>query len=331
MDRKKIMKSIMLIVLAGVLLLTVGCADSEEPANTDSTESKSINNIRSYLNEQFDGPNQELIKIWDMDVEDEEKLQQYYEELEEYRTENLKPIVSDRFYETRADYNFLRQAYSYGYELNTQEISIEESEDTENSYNITAQIEYSKSGSTDSKNIELRGLMNTNEEGKIKRFIYHNYQELDAALGGYINTILGALQREFNGPDEELEKILEGLQSGDEQEKYAQKFDYHIEQHIKPFYNLSDRSVEDIAYRYIERAYVNRYELKTEDINVEKSEESEDDYTFTVDVSYSKNGSDDWKTITLEGSTTMPVEDARITEISYSNDQELLDALGASE
>ena len=288
-------KYIMLFAVLGILVVAVSFFDfGEKTANLTVDESE--RNIRGFINETLAGPNEDLIEIWEVypkldkdNMEEFEKqLQNYNKKLEKYLEENLKPFISERSYNVGGNYDFLKQAHSNGYKLNVQDITVEESEKTEDSYNITAEIDYTKEGNKDPNTITLRGLMNTNEEDKVDRIIYHNYQELDVALGQHLSTIERVLRREFNGPDEELKEIFQGLQSGEETELYAQKFDQYMDRYINPVYNLSDQSIEEIGLQYLDQAYQNGYELKTENINVEKSEENLSAYRFTVEVAYAK-------------------------------------------
>lgn len=323
----KYTKYIIVAVVFGILLLALSLlnlGESTQSANT--TLSKSEQNIRGYLNETFNGPPKELVKIWELFPEqyDEEMHRKYDKKLREYREANLKPYVSERMYASRGGYDFLRQAYSVGYQLKVQDITVEENKKTENSYTVTAQIDYAKEGNS-SNTITLQGLMNTNEEGKINRVVYHNAQEIRVALGEHLSFIEWALRSSFNGPNEELKEILRGLHSGEE-DKYAGRYQQYVDQYVRHYYNLNEQSIEDKSLRYLKRAYQNGYELETDKINVEKNEQEQYTYRFTVEVSYAKTETQDWKTVTLKGSITLPPE-GRITEITYENEQELMSAL----
>jgi len=186
-DMKKIAKYLKLVVLSGILLLSVGCTDSGEEG-VNASESESVQNIRAVLQEKFDGPNEELGKIWDgisPEPFDKEQFKKYAKKLDEYYDENVIPLYFERADEGAikgAALSHLNRAHSNGYELEVKDITIEESETTENSFNYTVEIAYTKDKSNDSKTINLRGLINTNEEGKIVKIRYHNQGELLDAL-----------------------------------------------------------------------------------------------------------------------------------------------------
>jgi len=185
MSIKKVMKYFKIFVLFGVLLMSVGCTEKS------SEEMGSAEHIQAVLHEEFNGPGEELKRIWDeldsLDRDALEKKEKYAKKYRNYVDENLQPHYdlpdghSDLYLIANA-YNHLRQAHANGYELKIKDITIEESEKTKNSYSFTMEVSYAKEGSKQSKTLSLKGLMNTNEKGKIIRAIYHNDDELEDAL-----------------------------------------------------------------------------------------------------------------------------------------------------
>lgn len=172
---EKLTKYFKPIALIGILLLSVGCIEKSKE------DSESIKNIRAILQKEFNGPSRDQEKI----LYPHEDLEKYVKRLSEYNKENLKPYLSERFFEHYVKANgalrFLRAAYP-DYELKAEDITIKESERTENSYSFTVQVSYTKNGSNDSKTLNASGIINTNEEGKIVRIHHHDYLEFYEAL-----------------------------------------------------------------------------------------------------------------------------------------------------
>jgi len=180
MNFNKFAKYFRPVAVLGILLLSVGCTEESSKETTKTTESESVQNIRAVLNEQLNGPDEELQKITEgLGSGDIEK---FSKKRSEYLEENFKPYVSDRFYENYV----IKQNMAYSFivfangKVKVEDISIEESESTENSFNFTADVSYMKHG--ERKTINASGIMNTNEEGKVVRILYHNPSELKNTL-----------------------------------------------------------------------------------------------------------------------------------------------------
>jgi len=193
MNMKTVTKYFKPIALSGMLLLSVGCTEDSSEETTKTTESESVQNIQAVLNEEFNGPDEELEEIWDglySDGVDKEKFKKYAKKYSDYIEENIQPHYNVTNEEDDNPligqaYNYLRHADAFNYELRVEGTTIEKSERNKNSYNFTVNVSYSKNETDDSKTVHIRGLMNTNEEGKITRDIYHNDRELKDALGKY--------------------------------------------------------------------------------------------------------------------------------------------------
>ncbi|KGX85102.1 hypothetical protein [Pontibacillus marinus] len=326
---KRITKHFKSIALSGILLFSVGCTDSNEESKSvnPQEESESVQNIRSILQEELNGPNEELDSIWDGLHSAEfgsEKYKEYFEKRGEYIKEHFKPYVSKRFYEAYAIKSnmanrFLRDAYRNGYELNVEDIMIKESETTENSYNFTVDVSYVKDGNNDPQTIQVKGLMNTNEEGKVVRIHLHNSSELDYAIGepakGHIHFVLN---KKFNS-HEQLDRILnnDSRSIGD-----------YVEERLLVHYSekVDEMDVKIASLNFQEIAHENGYKLKAEEITLEESETAENTYKFSVEVAYTKDGSDDSKTIKVRGLINTD-EKGKIVEFNTQNGEELVNAL----
>lgn len=178
MEIKKHFKPLLLL---GILLLSVGCTNSEE-TGTHAEGNDSEQNIRSFLSELLNGPSEEqeqLIK----GPGSEGDLKKFTEKLGEYKVEHVKPYLSERFFEellnTNGTFNFLRIAQGNDYELKVEDITLEE---RENYYNFTVKVSYTNNKSNESKTMNVKGHAQTNEEGKVTSIQYINFEEFRAAL-----------------------------------------------------------------------------------------------------------------------------------------------------
>ncbi|MGP4077390.1 hypothetical protein [Halobacillus sp. K22] len=205
MNLKKMMKYLKPIVLFS-LVLAIGCSNSgsggdsssssaEENNSTVSTTevgnnssssneensegSESKQNIRTVLQNIFNGPNEKQEKIFSSSELGKEKS---LEKLVEFREENIKPYVSENLYEGMINTNGatipLRMAHP-DYKLKTEDIMIEAQE---NYYKFTVKVTYTNNKNDDSTTMEVRGHAQTNEEGKVSSINYNNLEELLSSL-----------------------------------------------------------------------------------------------------------------------------------------------------
>jgi len=331
---KKIAKYFRLTALIGILLLSLGCTEDSNEESI-SVGKNSAENIRALLQEKFNGPNEKLGKIWDgLNPNNPKKQQKYEKKLDEYIEENIEPYYSERLYDPRTatyPYRHLHSAHKSGYELKVEDITIRESEDSKDSYDFTVVLK--KFGGSDNKTITLQGAIKMNEEGKIIEFSYSNDQEKildDIYETESEQNIRAMLQEEFNGPDEGLGNILNGLYSDsmdkDKMKMYEKKYSDYVDENLQSYFNLSDKAVMEKAYKFLRRAYYNDYKLKVEDITVKDREWDQSAYNFSVDVTFTKNESSDSKTINISGMMDTD-NDSKIVKILYHNSGELESAL----
>lgn len=166
------------IMLTGILLLAAGCSETvKEGAN--EVESDREQNIRAVLNELLNGPSEEQEKILEGPDGD---LEKYVKRFDEYNNEHFKPYLSERFYEgflnTNGTLMFLRLAYP-DYELKTEDITLEE---RENYYTFTVNVSYTNNKSKESKAMNIKGNVQTNEEKKVTSIHIVNFEDFRTAL-----------------------------------------------------------------------------------------------------------------------------------------------------
>lgn len=175
--------------LTAFLLITlslVGCSTGTESSAND----KNITVIKTVLQEQFTGPDQELIDL----LEDHEnatiigegetatpksptKLDQYLEEkYKAYFTEN----TYERFIGAYA-MDYQTSAYYGNYTINVKTVDVEEKESAEGYYDFTVHVFYQKDGEEENKT-EVVGRAAVNEEAKITNLHYHDDGNLSRNL-----------------------------------------------------------------------------------------------------------------------------------------------------
>jgi len=189
---KKIKKYFLPFMMLGIFLLAVGCTNSEETGNSsEGNENESVDkskeaqeNIKTVLENIFTGPNDEQQEILFKGAD--EDIEKYAEKLTEYREENFKPYMSERFYEngivnTNGAIGFLVIAYPT-YILAVDEITLEEREAKEGDYHFNVTVTYTNKENNKSETTNVEGTASTNEEGKITSIRYMNAEEFRDAL-----------------------------------------------------------------------------------------------------------------------------------------------------
>jgi hypothetical protein len=152
------------VVLALGFILVAGCSNLESDENIDT--------IRTFLENEFTGPNDELINAFGQE-------DPYPPELQGYLEENYKPHVADpeQFLSKNHVLLYLRFAYENGYQLNPENIEIQKVTDSQtDAYNFEVKVKYSKDSQTNTATIT--GRINMNNDGKISIIRNVNGEEL---------------------------------------------------------------------------------------------------------------------------------------------------------
>ncbi|MYL65159.1 hypothetical protein GLW07_17515 [Bacillus hwajinpoensis] len=188
---KKMKKFFLPFMILGILLLAVGCANSEETGNSSGGSEPKVDkskeaqeNIKTVLENTFTGPNNEQQEILFKGAD--EDIEKYAEKLTEYREKNFKPYMSERFYEngivnTNGAIGFLVIAYPK-YILTVDDITLEEREAKEGDYDFNVKVTYTNKENEESETMNVEGTASTNDEGKITSIRYLHAEEFRDAL-----------------------------------------------------------------------------------------------------------------------------------------------------
>ncbi len=144
-----------LSALALFFVLVVGCSSPKDNGRDD------VKTIHTYLENEFTGPNDELINAFEQEGA-------YPPELQAYAEENYKPLVADleQFVNKNWVLTYLRFAYENGYQLEPTNIDIQKIDGNENAaYSYEVKVKYNKDERTNTANVT--GRINLNDNGEI--------------------------------------------------------------------------------------------------------------------------------------------------------------------
>ncbi|RSK27636.1 hypothetical protein EJF36_12530 [Bacillus sp. HMF5848] len=144
----------------GILFIAVLVFSSIFMAGCSQENNDNIQTIRTFLENEFTGPNEKLSNILDKGI--------MSPELDAYREEAYGDLVANL--ENMVNQNnilvFLLVAHMNGYQLQQKNIDIQEIEDTQNNvFDYEVEVEYSKDGKTNTATVT--GVINLDEQGKI--------------------------------------------------------------------------------------------------------------------------------------------------------------------
>ncbi len=185
-------KYLLPFMMLAILLLAIGCTNFEKTGNSsEGSENQSVDkseeaqeNIKTVLKNTFTGPNNEQQEI--MFRGEEEDIEEFAEKLSDYREENFKPYMSERFYESNivnanGALRFLVMA-DPEYILTVDEVTLEEREAKEGDYDFNVNVVYTNRENDNSETVNVEGTASTNEEGKITSIRYLHAEEFRDAL-----------------------------------------------------------------------------------------------------------------------------------------------------
>ena len=159
----------MSMLFLGVILLVAGCSSNVKSMPQD----QNIATVKTVLEHQFTGPDQEFIEGLDNIA----KLEQYYEErYKVYFTEDM----FNKFISAHA-YDYLLIAHNNGQQIKADTVSVESDESTVGSYSFKLAVLYGEDGSNQ-KSAEVSGKVIFNKEGKITSIQYLKDGGLSEAL-----------------------------------------------------------------------------------------------------------------------------------------------------
>lgn len=145
------------MLLFSILLFVTGCS-----ATAKSSQDPNISAIKTVLEHQFTGPDQEFLE----GLDDTEKLEHYYEK-------RYKPYFTDEKYTSfiaTSAYHYVLTAHNNGMDIKVDQADVEKEEDA---YTFKMTVLYGKKDG-DQKSAEVTGTVKFNEEGKITNLQYLN-------------------------------------------------------------------------------------------------------------------------------------------------------------
>jgi len=315
-----------LVLLFSCLFLVTGCFNSnsssssgsgsssaEEDSSTSNSTDDNSDKVRDFLELEFTGPSEEVEELYSNNSN---------KDMNEYVDDTYKPFFGEESYEQFKDkryfWMFVTPAYFNGYELKPLEINIEEDE-SNNAYSFEVNVEYRKGDEANTTTV--MGRINFDGNGKFSRVRYsdrgglieemRNFDSSDTSSSGPSTeeakensgesdskqNIRAALETVFNGPNENLDKALDGMENkgfdSEEYKKHFSNFSEYFKKHYKPyvsedFYEASfiNTTTQDASHILVTAHPDNQ--LKTEGITIE---EKDGYYKFSVEVSYTNNES----------------------------------------
>ncbi|GGM33889.1 hypothetical protein GCM10011351_19810 [Paraliobacillus quinghaiensis] len=157
---------LVVLLLLFVSIFAAGCSQESE---------SNKNAIETYLEKEFNGPNDQLSTILDQGP--------HSTELDEYLEENYGDIITDldQFINSNYVLVFLRDAHFNGYQLGSKNINIQKTENTQsNLYDYEVEVEYRKDEQTSTTIVS--GKINLDENGDISRIRKMDGQKLSEEL-----------------------------------------------------------------------------------------------------------------------------------------------------
>ncbi|MFC7319787.1 DUF4367 domain-containing protein [Halobacillus campisalis] len=157
-----------ILCLAMTLFVTAGCSSTQSSVENTTEENTTKDDVTTVVEQTFSGPDEELTQFYEEDN---------YEQISTYYMERFEPFFTEDSMENAVNTNLLNSFHqkAYGNDVNMEigEMSVEEKEDTAGAYDFEMQINVSNG-----QKAEVRGRVNTNEEGKITRIRYLDVQPL---------------------------------------------------------------------------------------------------------------------------------------------------------
>lgn len=167
----KIKMTFFTLFLLMVACSLVGCSSETE----DRAEDENITTIKTVLQEQFTGPDQELIDLLEdpqnatIIGEEETSTPQNPTELDIYLEEKYKSYFTDNMYDEfiRAyAMQFQISAYESNYQISVESIDVKQNESVEGAYDFTVNVLYQKEDNEEKKAV-VSGRAHIYEDGKI--------------------------------------------------------------------------------------------------------------------------------------------------------------------
>lgn len=169
--RMRCLSKKLVILTLSISMLFMGC---------DTSDEEQIKNINSILNEQFNGPEDELIELIDstdnIDFIGQNGEEDTYTgieqtELDKYLEKKFGTYIADNMYDEYIGtiaLEYLIAAYVADYRMKVSNIDIGKSKSNKNHYEFTVTLDLLKGGNSDELNIDGKVQMKGGKVGKVK-------------------------------------------------------------------------------------------------------------------------------------------------------------------
>lgn len=312
-----------LILLA---LFLTGCSEQrvEVAAVEDSKiEDPNIETVKKYLEIEYNGPDQEAIRVRNELFDDTTNSGKTgIEQYNDYINDTFGPYVEEaeiqKLILTNLVFSYHYPADEAGYTFKADQIQIKQQEGFKQNYDYSVDVTYEKDGEKNS--VTLIGFVTMSENGKISGTKILNdsgfYQKIvETSRDGRDNGAIAwaILQEQFGRTDHKLNKMW----SGSENPMNSKPL---VEYLTTKYSNFSKEGLEDFitsfGFVYPAIAAENGYELSVGEIEVVQDENEPTIYNTSVVVHYQKEGGEQ-KTAIVKGVAKIkngPVESLEILD-----------------
>jgi hypothetical protein len=319
--------SCILLVLA---LFLSGCSKQEK--EVEVAKDPNIETIKSYLEIEFNGPDEEAIRIQNEFFEDAtDSGKTGIEQYTDFMNETFSPYVEEeniqRLIMRSSLFFYHFQADESGYIFKADQIQIQQQESFKQNYDYKAHITYEKDGEKNSTT--LTGFVTMSENGKISGVKSLNdggfYQEMmETSNENRDNGAIawGILQEQFGRTDHKLNKLWAGSENPMDNQQLAE----YLNKKYSPYFSKDglEDFIASFGFVYPAIAAENGYELSVGEIEVEQDEDDPTSYHTSVVVHYKKEESEE-KTAIVTG--VAKINDGPVEKLEILDDGGLKEGL----
>ncbi|MFC4408873.1 hypothetical protein ACFOZY_00345 [Chungangia koreensis] len=323
------------VILLLALLLT-GCTEQEKEVK--AVEDPNIETIKKYLEVEYNGPDEEFLRIEEemfkgvadseqWEAEAEERVKEYHQYLSDTFSPYMEEEAIQKYTMISLLFYYHHKAQENGYTFKTDKIDIQQQEKIERNYDYTVVVSFEKDG--EEKTATMKGFITMSESGKISgiRGLSDSgfYQEMmETSNEGRDRGFLarGILQEQFGRTDHKLNKLWAGSENPLEDQKLVE---YLNKKYISYFSNEGlEEFIASFGFVYPAIAAENGYELSVGEIEVVQDEKNPTSYSTSVVVHYKKEGGEG-KSTTVKGIVT--IKDGPVEKLEIVDDGGLKEAL----
>lgn len=325
----------MFVKKAGVLLLLLslfmaGCSAQEN--NVSAVEDPNIELIKKYLEIEYNGPDEEAIRVLEeMFNAETESGKSGVEQYTDYINETFSPYLEDaaiqEFILTNLVFAFHQDAHNNGFTFKTDHIDLKQQEGFEQNYDYQIGLTYEKDGQKHSTTLtgfvtisadgKISGIRPLNSGGLYTAMLEHSQKNQD---NGFLAW--GILQEQFGRTDHKLNKLLAGAEEPLENQPLLDYLDRKYGSYF------SKGGFEDFiasrSFIYPAIAAEKGYDLSVGNIEVLQNKDEPTIYNISVTVHYGKEGSE--KNTTIVTGTSI-IKDGPVEKLEILDDGGLAESL----